>query len=65
MAEITRAYQDGKCSICKKDKPVRVIVDGSRCACVCESCVNDVRDMPVTEVIEKYGKKFRRTKQSR
>ncbi len=55
MAGITRAFQDGTCSICKKHKPVRVITNKNAYVCVCEKCAESLGNMSIDEVLKTYG----------
>jgi|GEM_PF-2937957 len=55
MTQITRAYQEGVCSICKKETLVRVIVNNKRAAMICKNCVEGIGSMTVNELLSKFG----------
>ena len=56
---ITLGYEKDTCSICKKKKEIRFIYDSvdHMVVKVCDDCMNKLGNMPISEVIKKYGKK--------
>jgi len=50
---------EGKCQLCNKKKIVFTAgdEDSKRIITICKKCADNLGDMQVSEVIEKYGKK--------
>ncbi len=55
MPKITRAYQEGQCSICDNETLVRIIINNKRAASVCMNCLKKVGNLPINELLKKYG----------
>lgn len=60
MIGITPFFEKGRCSICKKNKEVRIIIDEKNKIIlrVCEKCANS--DFTIEEALMKYGRKVKR-----
>ncbi|MCD6576146.1 MAG: hypothetical protein J7K73_03225 [Nanoarchaeota archaeon] len=56
---ITLGYEKDVCSICNKKKEIRFIYDKKEhmVVRVCDECASKLKDMPIEEVIKKYGEK--------
>ena len=56
---ISIGYENDKCSICKFIKEIRIIYDNedSKCAKVCDVCLNEQGDKSVEQIVHKYGEK--------
>lgn len=55
MPKITRDYQEGICTICKKKKLVRVLLNNKRVAYLCKNCLEGIGEMTVNELLNKFG----------
>ncbi|MFA5406221.1 MAG: hypothetical protein WC307_02595 [Candidatus Nanoarchaeia archaeon] len=55
MPKITRAYQEGQCSICESETLVRIVLNNKKAACVCMSCLKKVGNLSINELLDKYG----------
>ena len=60
--QITPGFQEGKCSVCKKKKKVRVLVLGKKYAELCKDCLEKVGGMESSDFVKKYGKKSKDSK---
>lgn len=50
---------EGKCFLCKKEAIVFTVgdEDTKRCVTICKECSDNLGEMKISEVIEKFGKK--------
>ncbi|MDD5239023.1 MAG: hypothetical protein PHH61_01030 [Candidatus Nanoarchaeia archaeon] len=56
---ISLGYEKDKCSICKFIKEIRIVYDNedSKCAKVCDVCLNEQGNKSVEQILQMFGEK--------
>ena len=55
MPKITRDYQEGICSLCGTETLVRLVLNKDKIASVCKTCLVDVKDLTINELLSRFG----------
>lgn len=58
---ISLGYEKDKCSVCKKEKEIRIIYckTSKRSVNICDDCAKENQNATPEELVKKYGKKIK------